>query len=409
MTHPPAAPAPEPVAPTPWKLVILLGSLTAFGTMSIDLYLPALPEIARALHSRPGQVESTVAVFVAGMAIGQMIYGPASDRFGRRVPILAGIAIYTLASVVCALAPTIEALMAARFIQALGGCAGMVIARAAVRDHFNHTETARMLSLMQLISGMGPIVAPVLGGLIATWLGWRATFWTLLIFGLGTWLAAFFWLSESRSAETLAQARREGPFRAFAALLRQRRVVGYCLAGALNGACIFSYVAAAPLVIIDVYGMSPAMFGWMFGLNGVGLLLGGQVNRYLLRRWTPDFLLARLGLVSLAFGVLLTLATFTGIGGRGGVFALLFCTITSYGLMQGNTTAGALSVDSVRSGSTSALLGAFSFGAGAAAGTLTGMLYDGSAKPMALVMTLSLAGSIAALYALAFRRRPALP
>jgi DHA1 family bicyclomycin/chloramphenicol resistance-like MFS transporter len=390
-------------------LVILLGALTAFGTMSIDLYLPALPEIARALRTRPGQVESTVAVFVAGMAIGQMIYGPASDRFGRRVPILAGITLYTVASVVCALASSIETLMAARFIQALGGCAGMVVARAAVRDHFNHTETARMLSLMQLISGMGPIVAPVLGGVIATWLGWRATFWTLVVFGVGTWLAAFLWLRESRSEETLAQARLEGPVRAFTALLRQRRVIGYCLAGALNGACIFSYVAAAPLVIIEVYGMSPAMFGWMFALNGVGLLLGGQVNRYLLRRWTPDFLLARLGLVSLAFGVLLVWATWSGAGGRWGFFALLFCTITSYGLMQGNTTAGALSVDAVRSGSTSALLGAFSFGAGAAAGALTGMMYDGSAKPMAVVMALSLAGSVAALYGLAFRRASTLP
>ncbi len=372
--------------------------------MSIDLYLPALPQIARELHTRPGQVEATVAVFVAGMAIGQVIYGPASDRFGRRAPILAGIAIYIAASIVCALAPSIEVLTPARFIQALGGCAGMVVARAAVRDHFDHTETARMLSFMQLISGIAPIVAPVLGGLIATWLGWRATFWTLLLFGLGTWTAAFLWLKESRSAATLAQARLEGPFRAFAALLRQRRLLGYALAGALNGACLFSYVAAAPVVIIDVYGVSPAMFGWAFALNGSGLVLGGQMNRYLLRRWSPDFLLARVGLIALAFGALLATATWTGVGGPWCVFPLLFCTITSYGLMQGNTTAGALSVDPIRSGSTSALLGACSFGTGAAAGAVTGLLYDGSARPMATVMALALAGSVAALYGLAFKR-----
>jgi DHA1 family bicyclomycin/chloramphenicol resistance-like MFS transporter len=388
-------------------LVGLLGSLTAFGSMSIDLYLPALPQIARELHTQPGQAEATVAVFVAGMAIGQTIYGPASDRFGRRAPVLAGIAIYILASIVCAMATSIEVLMSARFIQALGGCAGMVVARASVRDHFDHTETARMLSFMQLISGIAPILAPVLGGLIAISLGWRATFWTLLLFGLGTWAAAFLWLKESRSAATLAQARLEGPFRAFAALLRQRRLVGYALAGALNGACLFSYVAAAPVVIIDVYGVSPALFGWCFALNGSGLVLGGQLNRYLLRRWSPDVLLARLGLVALLFGVLLAAATWSGVGGRWSVFALLFCTITSYGLMQGNTTAGALSVDTVRSGSTSALLGACSFGTGAAAGALTGVLYDGSARPMASIMALALAGSVAALYALAFKRQVA--
>lgn len=403
MTNP-NAPARRAVTPPPWKLVGLLGSLTAFGSMSIDLYLPSLPQIARELHTRPGQAEATVAGFVAGMAIGQVIYGPASDRFGRRAPILVGIAIYIAASIVCAMAPSIEVLMSARFIQALGGCAGMVVARAAVRDHFDHADTARMLSFMQMISGIAPILAPILGGLIATWLGWRATFWTLLIFGLGTWTAAFLWLKESRSAATLAQARLEGPFRAFAALLRQRRLIGYALAGALNGACLFSYVAAAPVVIIGVYGVSPALFGWVFALNGSGLVLGGQLNRYLLRRWTPDFLLARLGLVALMFGALLAAATWSGVGGRWSVFALLFCTITSYGLMQGNTTAGALSVDTLRSGSTSALLGACSFGTGAAAGALTGMLYDGSARPMASIMALALAGSVTALYALAFRR-----
>jgi DHA1 family bicyclomycin/chloramphenicol resistance-like MFS transporter len=402
MTNPSGAPAKS--AGPPWGLVALLGSLTAFGSMSIDLYLPALPQIARELHTRPGQVEATVAIFVAGMAIGQAVYGPASDRFGRRAPILAGISIYIAASIVCALATSIEVLMIARLIQALGGCAGMVVARAAVRDQFGHGETARMLSFMSLISGLAPILAPVLGGLIATWLGWRATFWALVIFGVGTLAAAFFKLKESRSAATLAQARAEGPLRAYAALLRQRRVLGYALAGALNGACLFSYVAAAPVVIIDVYGVSPALFGWCFALNGSGLVMGGQINRYLLKRWTPDFLLARAGLVALAFGALLALATWSGIGGPWTVFPCLFAVVATYGLMQANTTAGALNVDPVRAGSTSALLGVFSFGSGAAAGALTGALYDGSARPMATVMVVALAGSITALNLLAFRR-----
>lgn len=395
--------SPDIAAPpaTPWGLVILLGALTAFAPMSIDMYLPALPEIGRSLAATPEATQLTLATFLFGMAIGQFLYGPASDRFGRRTPILVGIAVYVAASVWCALSTSIEGLQAARFVQALGGCAGAVVARAVVRDQFSHTETARMLSLLTLVMGVAPIVAPVLGGWVLTVAGWRTIFWVLALFGLACGAAVALRLRESRSEETAAQARAESPLRAFAALARERRLLGYALGGALNGAVLFTYISSSSELVITIYGHSPQVFGWVFGLNAVGVIGASQVNRMLLRRRTPDDVLRRASLAAIGFGVLMTLVAATGLGGQWTVLPLLFLCLASYGLMAGNTMAGALSVDPRRAGSISALMGGLSFGAGALASWAGGALHNGTALPMAGIMLTCLLGSAAALWFLA--------
>lgn len=399
--------AAAPIA-TPWGLVVLLGALTAFAPMSIDMYLPSLPAIGESLGAGAAQTQTTVAAFFAGMAIGQFLYGPASDRFGRRPPILVGVAIYVAASAACALATSIDTLIAARFVQALGGCAGGVVARAVVRDRFDHTETARMLSLLTLIMGIAPIVAPLLGGLVLEIAGWRAIFWTLCGFGLlvGAW--ALFGLEESRSEATALQARGENPFRAFAALLRQRRLVGYALAGALNGATLFTYISASPGLLIGIYGIDSAHFGWVFGLNAAGVIGASQVNRYLLLRATPDGVLRRASLIGAGLGVLLAVAAVSGVGERWTVLPLLFLILSTYGFMQGNTMAGALSVDPSRAGSVSALMGGASFGVGALAASLTGAFFNGTPGPMGIAMALAMGGSALVLRWLALPRQSAL-
>ncbi|THD81129.1 MAG: Bcr/CflA family efflux MFS transporter [Phenylobacterium sp.] len=390
---------------TPWGLVVLLGSLTAMGPVAIDMYLPSLPAIGVGLHASSSQTQGTVAAFLAGMAVGQFFYGPASDRMGRKPPILMGIAIFVLASLGCALATSAPLLIAGRFIQALGACAGGVVSRAVVRDRFSHVETARMLSLLMLIMGLAPILGPLLGGALLSFGGWRLNFWFMTSFGLVIGLAAWLRMRESRSEETAAHARSEHPLRAYLALAREPRLVGYGPSGALNGATLFTYISASPELLIQTYRIPPQAFGWVFGLNAVGIIGANQVNRHLLRRATPDSVLARSSLVALGFAVLLALAAVSGIGGRYLVLPLLFCVLASYGFMGGNTTAGALNVDPRRSGSISALLGGLSFGTGALASGLAGALHDGTPRPMALIMAVALAGSALSLHRLALPKQ----
>jgi len=396
-----------PRAATPWGLVLLLGALTGAAPLSIGLTLPALPAMTADLHATTGQVQSTVSAFLLGMGVGQLFYGPAADRLGRRGPLFVGTAIYMIASIACLLATTPDMLIGMRFVQAFGGCAGGVISRAIVRDQFNHTETARMLSLMALITGVGPILAPMLGSLLLALGGWRTQFVVMAAFGLLMLVLSVLRLKESRTEETIAHSRTEGPLGAYLALLRERRLMGYALAGALNGAALFTYIASSPDLLINIYKISPSQFGWVFGINGVGLLVSNQANRVLLRRHGPDKILRTSSLIAVGFAVLLVGAAMTGWGERWSVLSLLFALQASFGFMQGNTMAGALSVDPRRAGSASALMGFASFAAGGIASAVAGLLHDGTARPMALVTLVVLIGSAASLHFLALRARPA--
>jgi DHA1 family bicyclomycin/chloramphenicol resistance-like MFS transporter len=297
---------------SPWGMILLLGSLTAFGPMSIDMYLPALPAIGATFHAAPGAAQATLASFFTGLAIGQIFYGPASDRWGRRWPLLGGVALYVAASAWCAFAPTLEALVAARFLQAVGGCAGQVIARAVVRDRFGHRQSARILSQLMLVMGLAPILAPLIGGQVAALAGWRALFWILGGFGAFLGVVVWFALPESRSPETARQARSEHPFRAYLALLKSRPLVGFTLAAAFNAGALFAYITASPGLLITTYHIPPTSFGWVFGANAVGLIGMSQVNAHLLRRHTPETILTRGRPFSILFAGVLALDAFTG-------------------------------------------------------------------------------------------------
>jgi DHA1 family bicyclomycin/chloramphenicol resistance-like MFS transporter len=396
------------LAKAPVGLLMLLGALTAIPPLSIDLYLPSLPAIARSYGSAPGAAQATIASFLAGLAIGQFIYGPASDRWGRRGPMMLGAALYFGGSMVCALAPSLSVLIAGRFIQALGGCAGTVIGRAVVRDLFDHRNSARVLSLMMLISGVAPIVAPLLGSVLVRFVGWRVIFWLMTGFGALLVVWTMFGLAESRSAETAAHARSEHPFRAYLTLLQSRPLVGFALALSFNSAALFAYISAAPGLLIEHYGVPTfPNFGLIFCANGVGLIAMSQINARLLRHYTPEQILAGARPFTVASAVVLTIDAFTGFGGLWGVLAPLFFVIGSFGFFGANTAAAGLNVDPRRSGSISALMGGASFIIGAAASAMVSAFRDIGPRPMALTILLSIVLSALALYTLALpRARP---
>ena len=374
------------------------------GPIAIDMYLPSLPSIGAEFGVSPAVTQSTVSAYLAGVAVGQLFFGPASDRVGRRPPVLFGVSVFILAAVGCALAASASQLIGLRFVQALGSCAGLVVARAVIRDRLDHTETARMLSLMMLIQGGAPLFAPLIGGVLMGIGGWRLIFWVIAGLGAVVGAAAFFRLKETRSAATAAQARSEHPIAAYGSLFRQRRLVGYTLANALNGATLFAYISSSPALLIGVYGVAPASFGWFFAINGIGLVAANQVNRWLLKRWTPDEVLGPASTAGVVAALLLLAAAVTGIGGPWSVLPALFLVVSTYGLLQSNTVAGGLDVDPLRAGSVSALMGSASFAAGAAAAWIAGALQDGTARPLALVMAVALVGSALSLRWLAWPR-----
>jgi len=392
----------------PWGMILLLGSLTAFAPMSIDMYLPSLPAISAGFHAAPGAAQATLASFFTGLALGQIFYGPASDRWGRRWPLFGGVALYVVASAWCALAPSLESLIAARFLQALGGCAGPVIARAVVRDRFDHRQSARVLSQLMLVMGVAPILAPLVGGEVAALAGWRALFWILAAFGAVLGVFVWFALDESRTRETALQAQSEHPVRAYLALVKSRPLIGFTLAAALNSGALFAYVTASPGLLISTYHIPSTSFGWVFGANAIGLIGMSQVNAHLLRRHAPETILRRGRPFSIVFAAILAVDAFTGWGGVWGVLAPLFLVLASFGLVGANAQACGLGVDPKRAGSISALMGSASFGLGALAAGLTGALTaawpGGGAGPMAVVILAAIMASTAALYGVA---RPA--
>ena len=381
------------------RLVIVLGSVNAIGPLSMDMYLPAFPEIARDLQTSASQVQLTLTACVAGLALGQLFIGPLSDRFGRRVPLMAALLTYTVASVACSLAPSVPVLMGLRFLQGLAGAGGVVIARAVVRDLHSGADAVRLFSSLMLVTGLAPILAPLAGAQVLSVSSWRGIFVVLAI--LSALIAA---LVAVGLRETLPPERRSPhgvrrTLQTMRGLLRDRWFVGHLLAGGLGFGALFAYIAGSPFVLQGIYGVSPQLYSVLFAMNGLGLIAGSQVNARLVGRFGPGVLL-RAGLLTIA-GSALTLLGVVLAGGLGvwAVLVPMFVIVSSLAFVLPNATALALADHREVAGTASALLGVGQFTIGAIVAPLVGAGGTRSAVPMAVIMTFAALGALAARHA----------
>jgi DHA1 family bicyclomycin/chloramphenicol resistance-like MFS transporter len=350
------------------------------------MYLPAFPAMANDFATDAASVQLTLATYFAGLAIGQAFYGALADRLGRKLPLYAGLVIFSLASFACAVAPSINALIALRFVQALGGCAAMVISRAVVRDMFDERESARVLSMLMLVMGVAPILAPVLGGWLLTHGGWHAIFIVLGAFGVMNLISIRLTLGESLPPERRHRHDLTTILRVYAMLLRDRRFMRFALAGGIVIAGMFAYIAGSPYVFMEIHGVRPENYGWIFGANAAGLIVASQVNGWLAMRVRRDRLLTSAMSVAAIAGVALAVTGTSGFGGLAGILAPLFVFIGTLGFILPLSAALAMAPHGRNAGSASALLGVLQFVFGAITGSLVGALHDGTARPMTMII-----------------------
>lgn len=381
------------------QLVLVLGALSAIGPLTIDTYLPALPTLSAELAATDVQAQTTITSLLVGLGFGQLIVGPLSDAFGRRRPLLIGLSLHAGASVLCALAPSINMLIGTRMLQGLAGAAVAVVAMAMVRDLFSGYRAAQVLSRLILVIGVAPILAPSLGGALLSATSWRGIFVVLAGIALALLTLAFFALPE-----TLPPSRRLRPSlratgAAYAGLLRDGVFVLLVIIAALLFSTLFAYIAGSPFVLQDIFGLTPQQFGLAFGLNAVGLIIATQVNPVLLRHFAPIRILTVAILVAFAAAVVLLVLALTGTGGLLGFVVPLGVVLAAVGMSMPNAPALALTRHGEAAGTAAALLGAVQFGIGGMIAPVVGLLSNGTPVPVAALMvcTTGLAATLAVL------------
>jgi MFS transporter, DHA1 family, multidrug resistance protein len=374
-------------------IAFILGTLAAFGPLSIDMYLPSFPTLMTEFHTSVSMVQLSLTFFLLGACIGQLITGPLSDVHGRRKPLLIGMVLYVVTSIFISFTESMELFILLRFIQGLAGAAGMVISRAVVRDLYSGSEMTKFFSLLALVNGMAPILAPIIGAQLLRWFPWQAIFFSLAIIGIITFLLVYFGLSETLDKKDRSSGGIMNTIKTFGHLLKNSSFMGYVLSNGFIFAAMFSYISGSSFVIQHVYGASAETYSLIFAVNGVGIMIASQLTGRLADRINEKTLL--FAGISLSFigGLTLLLLIFLQVK-LAFIIPSLFLTVSSVGIVS--TTSNSLALQNNRkvAGSASALLGVTNFIVGAIAAPLTGIAGENTAVPMGIVMLVSSIGAI---------------
>jgi DHA1 family bicyclomycin/chloramphenicol resistance-like MFS transporter len=369
-------------------ILVVLGALSAIAPFSVDMYLPGFPAIARDLRTDISQVGLTLTSYFIGLSMGQLMFGPVLDRYGRKKPLIVGLFVYIFAAVGCAFSPSIHYLIGLRLFLAMGCCVGMVGGSSVVRDLFSGREVARALSMMMTVFGVAPIIAPTIGGLIVAGLGWRFIFGVLAVIGTFVLVAIKQVLPETKEADPSISLRPKNVTLGYLKVFRERQFVIYVLAGASGGGGLFSYITGSPFVYIDLLGFTPTQFGWIFGMNALAVVVGNQVNRVLLRKFDSFLILPVVTAVQSATGILLLTGSLMGFLPKIAFVGLMVLFLFCFGFINPNSAALALQPFSRNVGSASAIMGSTIMVSGALASGLVSYFHNGTAVPMTLMMTL---------------------
>lgn len=356
------------------------------GAFSIDMYLPGFPDIAKDLHTTVAHITLSITSFFIGISVGQLIYGPLLDKYGRKKPLEIGLFVYFITSIACAFAPNANMLIGIRFLQALGSCAGLVASRALVRDIFPVEENAKIFSLLMLVLAVSPIIAPTLGGYMTALFGWQSIFYILAGIAGSTLLLVYFKLPAGREPESGLSLKPKPIISGFLEVAKVPQFYTYAFAGAIASSGLYAYIAGSPFVFMQLYHVSEKLYGWIFAIIAMGLISASQVNTVLLRKYSSE----QITRVALFFqclaGISLVAGTTFHLLGLYSTIFLILIFLSTQGFAFPNTSALSLAPFSKNAGTASALMGAIQLGIGAISTALVSILNNGTAVPMSAVM-----------------------
>lgn len=367
-------------------VIFTLGLLSAIGPFSIDMYLPGFSGIAQSLNTSVAQVGLSLSSFFVGISVGQLIYGPLLDRFGRKIPLYVGLGVYLATSIFCALVTSVDMLILIRFFQALGSCAGMVVSRALIRDLFPVHENAKIFSYLMLVVAISPLLAPTTGGFLTAAFGWRSIFVVLSIISVLTILAVYKWLPNGNPPIT-TMSLKPGPIvKDFIKVARIPKFYVYAMVSAVSASSLYAYVASAPNLFMKIYDVSEKDFGLIFAIIGVGLTLAGQINTLILKKYSSEQITKVVLFCQVILGIVLVVFTYFQWLNLYSMVTIIWFYLATQGLIYPNTSALAMSPFNKMAGTASALMGAVQLGIGALATALVSVLDNSTPMPMALIM-----------------------